>query len=266
MKSFIIILTVTILTTCATLVYYLAADQSEGHNQKYQFVHGGIIRGDTSQKALALVFTGGDYGEGGNIIRQVLKNQQVKASFFFTGDFYRNNAFEEVIRGLKEDGHYLGAHSDKHLLYCAWENRDSLLVSKELFVRDLLDNYAEMERFGIPREEARYYIPPYEWYNDSISVWTAELGFILINYTPGTLSTADYTTPDMGARYRPSEVIYDSIIRYEQSQQQGLNGFILLLHIGTHPDRSDKFYERLDELIGYLKSQSYELLRVDDLL
>lgn len=266
MKSFIILISVIILTTFTTAGSCLVAMPSEGHNPKFQLAYGGIIRGDTSQRSLALVFTGGDYGEGGNLIRQVLKNQQVKASFFFTGDFYRNNAFEEVIRGLKEDGHYLGAHSDKHLLYCAWEKRDSLLVSKELFRRDLLDNYAEMDRFGIPREEARYYIPPYEWYNDSISTWTADLGFILINFTPGTLSTADYTTPDMGVRYRTSDVIYESIIRYEQDQPYGLNGFILLLHIGTHPDRRDKFYERLDELITYLKSRSYELLRVDELL
>ena len=30
-------------------------------------------------------------------------------------------------------------------------------------------NYSAMEKFGIKKKEARYFIPPYEWYNDSIS-------------------------------------------------------------------------------------------------
>jgi peptidoglycan/xylan/chitin deacetylase (PgdA/CDA1 family) len=37
-----------------------------------------------------LVFTGGDYADGGPHIRCVLRKRGVKASFFFTGDFYRD--------------------------------------------------------------------------------------------------------------------------------------------------------------------------------
>ena len=85
----------------------------------------------------------------------------------------------------------------------------------------------------------------------------------LINYTPGTKSTADYTTPDM-KNYRGSEEIYNSIIQYEQSGN--LNGFILLVHIGTDPKRTDKFYHRLPELIKYLKAKSYQFQAVNQLL
>ena len=177
----------------------------------YQCSHGGIIRGDTSKKELAIVFTGGDYGEGGELIRKVLKSLKVKSSFFFTGDFYRNPEFKSLIIALTNDGHYLGAHSDQHLLYCDWEDRDSLLVTKEDFLSDLKANYDVMSRFGIAPEEAQYFMPPYEWYNDSISRWTYEAGFQLINFTPGTLSNADYTTPEM-QNYRSSEVIIQSIV------------------------------------------------------
>jgi hypothetical protein len=41
------------------------------------------------------------------------------------------------------------------------------------------------------------------------------------------------------------------------SNPTGLNGFYLLLHIGTHPDRNDKFYYRLEELIGELRKRGY---------
>jgi peptidoglycan/xylan/chitin deacetylase (PgdA/CDA1 family) len=87
----------------------------------------------------------------------------------------------------------------------------------------------------------------------------------LVNFTPGTLSNADYTTPDM-QNYRGSEVIYQSIINYEQSRPSGLNGFILLLHVGTDPRRTDKFYRRLPELINYLTRKGYRFQTIDQLL
>lgn len=229
----------------------------------FTYNHGAIIRGDSTKNELSLVFTGGDFGDGSEHIRQVLKKQKVTAAFFFTGDFYRNPAFEQGIRDLISDGHYLGAHSDKHLLYCAWENRDSLLVSKEEFLTDLQANYTEMAKFGIAQQSAPYFLPPYEWFNDSISHWTSQAGFRLINYTPGTLSHADYTIPSMN-RYFSSERIFDSIISYEE--QKGLKGFLLLTHIGTDPTRTDKFYFLLDDLIEKLKQRNYRFVSLDELL
>ena len=134
-------------------------------------------------------------------------------------------------------------------------------MSKEEFSTDLLANYSAMESFGIKKRDARYFIPPYEWYNDSISEWTTQLGIQLINFSPGTRSTADYTTPDL-KNYRSSEEIMQSI----KAKGNDLNGFILLLHIGTDPGRTDKFYQRLDELIEFLRSRKYEMVRVDELL
>lgn len=233
--------------------------------KKCTYDQGGIIRGPTSHKEIALMFTGGDYSDGGDVIRNVLKEKNIRASFFFTGDFYRNPFHVGLIEHLQADGHYLGPHSDKHLLYCSWEDRDTLLVSREEFISDILNNFREMENFGIRKEKAIYFIPPYEWYNHEIADWAREIGLVLINYTPGTSSNADYTTPSM-SNYRPSDYIYDSIVHFEKSEPKGLNGFLLLLHIGTHPDRKDKFYCRLEELIDHLKSLDYRFSRIDKLL
>ena len=123
-----------------------------------------------------------------------------------------------------------------------------------------------MDKFGISKSDAHYFLPPYEWYNQKISDWTKEYGLQLVNFTPGTRSNADYTIPEMGNRYINSDRIYSSIIDFEKQQEFGLNGFILLLHIGTHPDRTDKFYLLLDKLIGDLKQKAYEFKRIDKLL
>ena len=219
-----------------------------------------------------MVFTGHEFAEGGNFIANTLQQQKIKASFFFTGDFYNNHSNEILINRLVRDKNFLGNHSDKHLLYCDWSKRDSLLVSKFEFLSDLfpltetLGHLAEKaEQPGYEPAFIRYFLPPYEWYNDSIAAWCKEAGIQLINYTPGTLSHADYTTLK-DKNYRNSETIYNSIIDYERSKPAGLNGFMLLMHIGAGPDRKDKFYVRLPELIKYLKQKGYQFQTVDQLL
>ena len=213
-----------------------------------------------------MVFSGDEFADGGEIIRNQLKDNNVRASFFLTGNFYRNPKFKSLIDGLKNDGHYLGPHSDKHLLYCDWNKRDSLLVTKNQFEQDLNANYEELSRFGIRKTDAPYFLPPYEWYNKTIADWTQETGLNLINFTSGTRSNADYTYPELGKSYKTSDEIFKSITDYNESKPNGLNGFILLLHIGTDPRRTDKFYMRLPKLIEYLKKNGYELTKIDTLL
>ncbi len=220
-----------------------------------------------------MVFTGHEFAEGGNFIANTLQQQKIKASFFFTGDFYNNYSNDKLINRLVNDKNFLGNHSDKHLLYCDWSKRDSLLVSKFDFLNDL---FGPMERLGHLAEDPKdpsapsrpfnkFFLPPYEWYNDSIAAWCKEVGIQLINYTPGTLSHADYTT-SKDKNYRSSETIYNSIINYERSKPAGLNGFILLMHIGAGPGRTDKFYARLPQLIKYLKQKGYQFQTVDQML
>ncbi|HPD43328.1 MAG TPA: polysaccharide deacetylase family protein, partial [Dysgonamonadaceae bacterium] len=184
-----------------------------------------------------------------------------KASFFLTGDFYRK--FPSLAVNLQHDGHYLGPHSDTHVLYADWEKRDSTLVSRDVFEKDLKDNYATMEKIGLKMEQKRYFVPPYEWYNGQISNWAKSMHVQIVNFTPGTTSNADYTTPDMN-NYLSSQTIYRNILAYEEKNT--LNGFLLLMHIGTDPERTDKLYNRLDDLIKELKHRGYELVRVEELL
>lgn len=227
--------------------------------------YGGLERADSTEKSICLTFTGGDFNDGGKWISRVLERKAVPAHFFFTGDFYRLPENKKLINKLRKQGHYLGPHSDKHLLYASWTNRDSLLVSKEEFTSDLLNNYKEMAAFGIDKKMAPFFMPPYEWYNQQISDWTAELELVLINYTPGTRSNADYTTPDMGDRYIGSKEIYESILNFESTSSNGLNGFILLIHIGTAPGRTDKFYYHLEDLVTELKNRDYQFKNLTEL-
>jgi peptidoglycan/xylan/chitin deacetylase (PgdA/CDA1 family) len=226
---------------------------------------GAIVRGDSSRQQLTLVFTGHEFADGLEPIRKILSKHKIKAAFFFTGSFYRNPNFKRNVENLIEEGHYLGAHSNDHLLYCDWNKRDSLLVTHQEFLNDLKSNYKEMARFGITKKQAPYFLPPYEWYNDSIAEWTADQGLQLINMTNGTLSHADYTTPD-NSNYRSSEAIYNSILDFESKNTSGLKGFLLLMHVGTEAIREDKFYKLLEKLILELKAKKYDFIGLKDIL
>jgi len=212
-------------------------------------IEGAIVRSDTLKKSIYLCFTGHDHVEGFEHVISVLNKQKVKGSFFFTGDFVRS--YKDLVKDIAENGHYVGAHSDKHLLYCDWHNRDSLLFSEDHIREDILQNLYALKELGI---FSKYFMPPYEWYNHKVVEIASQLDQITVNFSPGTLSNADYTTPDM-PNYVSSKEILESIYNY--LSLNSMNGFHLLIHPGTSPQRKDKFYSQLDKLITELGNAGY---------
>jgi endoglucanase len=225
---------------------------------------GAIVRGPVREEAVAVVFTGHEFAEGGDAILQALAAHRARASFFLTGDFLRRGEFAPLVRRIVADGHYLGPHSDKHLLYCDWTEKKTL-VTREAFRADLDANLREIERFGARRAAVRYFLPAYEWCNQEIVRWAREMNLVTVNFTPGTRSTADYME-DHDPAFVPSAEIVSSILRAEASDPHGLNGFLLLMHIGAGPRRTDKLHARLPGLLDALAGKGYRFVRVDELL
>jgi peptidoglycan/xylan/chitin deacetylase (PgdA/CDA1 family) len=246
----------------ASLTIYLSSLEAEGSRgrQSRTMSHGGVVRMDSTRKTVYLIFSAHEFGEGLPAIRAALARHGVKGSFFFTGDFYRNPAFSEEIKALRNEGQYLGPHSDRHLPYAPWEKRDSTLVTREELRKDLADNYTAMANFGVTKADAPWFLPPYEWYNDEVSRRCAEAGVKVVNMTPGSVTNADYTTPDMGSRYATTDTILARLERLERTK--GLNGYLLLVHAGTDPKRADRLYARLDGLIRLLKQRGYAFDRL----
>jgi peptidoglycan/xylan/chitin deacetylase (PgdA/CDA1 family) len=223
------------------------------------------VRGPTDARRLALVFTGHEFAEAAETILDVLARRKAHASFFLTGAFLRDPAKAAMVGRMVAEGHYVGPHSDAHLLYCPWTGPKVTLVSREQFATDLRRNLDALEGHGVSGKGVTVFLPPYEWYNAEISEWTRALGLTLVNYTPGTRSNADYTEEGT-AQFVSSQRIFDSILEREASDPNGLNGFLLLLHVGAGPARTDKFHTRFDELVGVLSRRGYEFVRVDTLL
>lgn len=246
----------------ASLSYLLSSLEAEGRGNGDVFdEQGAIVRKNPSEKKVYFFFSADKYAEGAKTIMQALKKCNAKGSFFLTGNFYRNPENKLLIADLVAGGHYVGAHSDGHLLYADWTKRDSSLVSQQMLVSDLKANYQKMSAFGLSAEKQNVFLPPYEWYNAQSVDWCRQLGLKVINFTPGISSNADYTTPDM-KEYQSSETIMNDIKAFEKGDQNGLNGCIMLIHLGTVPERTDKFYNRLGELLEWLKKRGYSMERL----
>jgi endoglucanase len=226
--------------------------------------YGAIIRGDVTKKSLALVFTGDERGESTAPILNTLRDRKIRAGFFVTGNFVRDRKLRPLLERAVREDHYLGPHSDSHPLYCDWDDRNKSLITQKFFASDLQKNIAGLEALGALRGRMpRLFIPPYEWFNADQVRWSNDMGITLFNFTPGTGSNRDYA-PEGDRVFVPSQKIYDDILAYEKKDPHRLNGFILLLHLGS--GRKDPFHSKLEPLCDELTNRGYRFVRIDELL
>jgi len=223
---------------------------------------GAVIRGDLAHKEIALIFAGDTIAEDVTNIGRVLKENHIEASFFLTGNFYRDSKNNELIKSLLSSGHYLGPHSDTNLSYVDPQNPGQVVLTFEKFKRDLHENFKHMSLHGIEKENVPYFLAPAELYNSTIVEWAGNLKLNLINGSPGIIS-------HLGKRkeqYLSSEEIYQSIIDHEHHDKHGLNGFILLFDIAAADQDHHQFHQHLDRLIKELDHRGYDFVEISELL
>jgi peptidoglycan/xylan/chitin deacetylase (PgdA/CDA1 family) len=225
--------------------------------------HGAVVRGDLLQKRISLIFTGGDFGEGTGPVLDTLAKLQIKAGIFVTGAFLGQADRRQLMERAVQEGHYVGPHSDQHPLYCPWDDREKSLISHTEFTNDLKKNIADLKHFGALSSGPVLFIPPYEWFNADQVKWAQELGVQLFNFSPGSGSNRDYM-PESDPKFISSQAILEGILSYERKDPHGLNGYILLIHLGA--DRKDKMYRLLEPLIRELRARGYEFIRIDEML
>src|SRR5207248_3069337 len=113
-----------------------------------------------------------------------LRRRRIRVAGFLTGRFLRDPDFRPIVRRARDEGHDLGPHSDRHLLYATWDRPPKLLVSRDEFLADLAANDRALAAFGEEPARFPYFLPPYEHYTAEIARWRAAAGRTLINLTP----------------------------------------------------------------------------------
>jgi len=93
-----------------------------------------LIKGTPGQKRIALTFDDGPGQECTPQVLDILKNENVTATFFYIGNMLEQN-LTLALRAVNE-GHTIGWHSYTHRGYQQWNGRqwaDDLIKGKELF-------------------------------------------------------------------------------------------------------------------------------------
>ena len=228
--------------------------------------YGVVQRVNPDEKVVYLVFTGhfseNDNGEFENFdgivpVLDTLKDRGVKGSFFPTGNVFRQARYQEPIRRIIDEGHYLSAHSNHHLLLCPYDNRDSTLVGPDSLRTDIEGMAAEIEKFGLTKDQFDWMIPPYEWYNQETADGLHALGYSLCNPTEGLVTGEDWMPADADNYQSAAEMVQNI---WDFDDEYGLNGAIILVHAMVYPGReeSDRTYTHLGEIIDGLRARGYD--------
>ena len=248
----------------AALVYLLASKENEAlkHAPNGLLIQSGaIVRGDSAQKKIALVFLGNQPGNGAKAITQILSKEKLHASFFLSTGYIKHNAGQ--VKQMKAGGNYISVNGSS--VGCFEPGCDSS-ISRDALINALQENYEALKPFGITTKNAPIFLPYTVKYNgDDLTAWANDLNLKLINYTPGTLSTSDNSLPGT-ANYVGSDSIFQNVMARARQMPYGINGYFLVFHTDADPRRTDKFYMLLPLLLQELKNEGYKFVRADELL
>lgn len=191
-----------------------------------------IYIGDTQEKAVALMFNV-DWGE--EIIPgllDVLKEKQVKATFFISGRFAKK--FPEITLKIAKEGHEIGNHGYSHPhpnKINLEQNINEIIVTEKAF-QELKINIA------------RIFAPPYGEHGKIVLQAADSLGYKTIMWT---LDTIDWQDPS-------PEVILRRIL------PKADHGALILMHPKECTLRA------LPTLIDSLQKEGYHFKKVTEII
>lgn len=236
--------------------------------------YGVVEKINPREKEVYLVFTGhysqADSGrfenfDGVTPVLNTLEERGVKGSFFPTGVCFDVERYQEPVKRIIRNGHYLSSHSYAHLLLCSEEDRNISLVSEDSLRADFAIMESRLEGYGLTKDQYCWLIPPYETYDQKAVDVMKEMGYRLVNPTSGFITGMDWTSPG-APNYHSAEMILEQLWEYEQKNT--FNGVILLIHAMNYPDRTDadRPYTYLGEIIDKLKEKGYTFKTMFDVI
>jgi peptidoglycan/xylan/chitin deacetylase (PgdA/CDA1 family) len=232
---------------------------------------GDLTRGNVAVQAVALTFDAHSEGSGAEEILEALRRRGVRVTVFLTGGYIRK--YPDLVRRIVADGHEVGNHLNTHprLTSYAQDGRQATLphVTREFVQRQLRDADAAFREVA-GRPMAPLWRAPYGEHNGEIRAWAAEAGYQHVGWTRDAasredLDSRDWVTDPNSKIYRSALEIRDRILRFGQANGHGLNGGIVLMHLGTQR-RRDQAHTRLPEILDLLAARGYRLVTVSDLL
>lgn len=187
----------------------------------------------TDEKKISLTFDvaiGNEYiGE----ILDILKKNNVKATFFVIGSWVDKH--EEFLKKIDYEGHEMGNHSTTHPHF---SQLSSQRIKEEIYITN-----NKIKK--ITGKDVILFRPPFGDYNRNVVKTVREAGYYCIQWDVDSL---DWKNPG-------EEYMYNRVINRTE------NGSILLFH-----NTSSQTPRILDRIIKSLKERGYEFVKVSELI
>ena len=193
------------------------------------------------KKFVALTFDDGPYPPFTQELIAVLKEKQVKATFFVVG----NNAskYPEVVRDVATQGHEVALHAGEH--------KDFLKLNSSELAENISSGKKMLEE--LTGKPVKYMRPPHGFRDWAVMEEATRAGLKIANWS---VIPRDWTNP--GAKEIADRVCKDVF-----------PGAIVLLHDGDAPAQTasrEQTVQATDIIIDRLRKEGYEFVTIDELL
>lgn len=189
----------------------------------------------TDKPQIAISFDAAWGNEDTQRILEILKKNDVKATFFMTGGWVES--YPDDVRAIYADGHDLGNHSQNH--------KNMSQLSDEECKQELLSVHEKVKE--LTGYEMFLFRPPYGDYDNHVITNARSIGYYSIQWDVDSLDWKDYGTTS----------IINTVTRHKHLG----NGSIILCHNGAKYTA-----EALDSLIQELKAQGYTFVPLSELI
>lgn len=195
--------------------------------------YSGICIGNSEKPYIYLTFDSGYEAGYTKKILEVLKKNQVPATFFVTAHYV--NSEPDLIKQMIDEGHIIGNHTANH--------KSMPEISNEQIKEEVMNLHSSLyEKFGY---EMQYIRPPKGEYSERTVAYTNTLGYTTVMWS---FAYDDWDEAKQGREEYGKKKILDNLH----------NGEVMLLH-ATSKDNSNI----LDECIKEIKAQGYEFRSID---
>lgn len=203
-------------------------------NKEIMDKYNGIYMGNKEKKIVYLTFDLGYEAGYTSKILEILKNNNVKATFFITAHYV--NTQPDLVKQMINEGHIVGNHTVNHksMPSCSLET-----INKE--VMNL--HSAISEKFGY---EMKFIRPPKGEYSERTVAYTNTLGYKTVMWS---FAYDDWDENKQGREEYGRKKILENVH----------NGEIMLLH-ATSKDNANI----LDDVVKQIKQMGYEFKNIDE--
>ena len=188
---------------------------------------------DKNDKVVSISFDAAWGNEQTPILLDILKNKDVKATFFLVG--FWAEKYPESVKQIADAGHDVGNHSDTH------PHLPKLEKSK--ITAQIDDCNKKIELAGAPRPTL--FRPPYGDYNNDVVEATNELGMHCIQWDVDSLDWKDPSADEM----------------VERIKSKIKPGSIILMHNGAKNTP-----EALPKIIDEIKAEGYQIVPISEII